>query len=376
MKKTTIILFGFVLMEMVVALDITGVTILVPTLQNYFQFADSAAGWILAAFLIPFAIFLIPLGYLADRIGPEKVLINSFLGFGFFSLLCVIAPDEYFLMAARFFKGICAAGLFATEFAIIIKYWEKPWRAIEIVVLGIALGLVVGPIGGSLFASPEYWRYFFIIGAGCSFIGYAAYRQLKHLTPAERPTEAITGFDKKTLVWGILLEFVVASAIQGFNVMITLHVQETLKQSPLTNALILVAVALGMVIMSGFGLGSKLFKKPETAAWFGSLMLAGLIITLYFLDWVAWPAYILFGLIGACLGLTFSTIEMMTLRKLPTNFLARGNAAVVSSMQLGEGVSSLLIPFIYAYFQTATVFFMAGLIILLFFSRCLFLLKK
>ncbi|MCX6744556.1 MAG: MFS transporter [Candidatus Parcubacteria bacterium] len=178
MKKSEImVIIGLLVMELLAAIDTTGVTVMVPTLQNYFHIPAGISGWILMAYLLPFSLFLVPMGYLADKIGkPEKVIVWSILTFALASALCGLANNVEMLIACRIIKGIAAAGMFACEFAIILKYWQKPRRIVEIIMIGLAVGVLIGPICGGLFSQPETWRYFFLIGTALALLGFVAYQ--------------------------------------------------------------------------------------------------------------------------------------------------------------------------------------------------------
>jgi len=375
-KAKIFVLIGLVLMELFATVDITGVTVLVPTLQNYFNIPAGIAGWILMAFLIPFALFLIPLGWLTDKTGqPEKIILYSILGFSIFSLLCALAPNEYWLIGFRIGKGICAAGMFTSEFVIIIKYWEDPRRTVEIVIAGIAVGILVGPLVGAVFATAILWRFFFLVGAFLALIAFVSYQSLKKLQPVKREVEQISLKEKiefwdkarylaKMLFWGMLLDFTLALTTQGANFLITLHVQEHLGKSALFNGIILAIIALGVLLANVIGIGSRFVKNLKVAAWGSAGAIAITLITLNFTNWVNAPAFINYFVLGIFLGISLSTVELMILKPLPISMLALGNGLVVTSMQSGYGLVSSVIPFLYFNFGTKTTYFLSSALIL------------
>lgn len=374
-RNQAFVLIGLVLMELVATVDITGVTVLVPTLQNHFHIPAEMAGWILMAFLIPFALFLVPLGWLADKTGQaEKVMVTSILGFAICSGLCALAPDEYWLIAWRILKGICAAGMFTTEFVIIIKYWEDPRRTVEIVIAGIAVGILLGPLAGAVFATDYLWRFFFLIGAIFAIMAFFAYQNLKKLQPIVRAADqqflpanltfgAKIKYLTKMLFWGMLLNFVLALTTQGTNFLITLHVQENLGKSPLFNGLLLSIVALGVLVANATGLGSRLLKNITVAAWGSAAAIAISLITLNFTNWISPLACVNYFVFGIFLGIAMSSVELMILKPLPISVLALGNGLVVTSMHTGYGLVSSVIPALYLHFGTNTTFFLAAMLL-------------
>ena len=371
-RAKTFVLIGLVVMELFATVDITGVTVLVPTLQNYFNIPAGMAGWILMAFLIPFALFLVPLGWLTDKTGqPEKVMITSILGFAIFSLLCALAPNEYWLIAFRIFKGICAAGMFTTEFVIIIKYWEDPRRTVEIVIAGIAIGILTGPLIGAVFATANLWRFFFLIGSLLALVAFVAYQNLKKLRPVTRESDPQfspekmnfwqkTRYLSKMLFWGMLLNFTLALTTQGTNFLITLHVQEHLGKSALFNGFLLAIVALGVLAANAIGIGSRFVKNLQLAGWGSAAAIALTLITLNFTNWISPAACLNYFIFGIFLGISLSSVELMILKPLPISMLALGNGLVVTSMHSGYGLVSSVIPILYFNFGTQTTYFLAA----------------
>ncbi len=367
------VLAGLLLMELLAAVDTSGVTVMVPTLQKFFQTPPEMAGFILDAYLISFTVFMVPIGWYADRSGsPEKVLKWCILGFALSSLLCAIAPNFETLLMFRFIKGIFAAGMFTVEFVIIIKYWQEPRRIVEIAVIGIGVGIIIGPIVGGLFSGVS-WRYFFLFGTAFALIAFVAYQKINQLEPVKREadetpdtntfTQRISGL-VKIIIWGMLLNFVIAFATQGTNLLVTLHVQEFLGKSPLFNSALLVMVALGMVIQNGIGIGSRLVKNLKLATWGSAALFAVILILIPLVtNWINPLAFILFFFVGITLGVSLSTIELMTLENLPTKNLALGNGLVVTCMQAGYAVGSGVIPVLYLSFGPQTAYLMACCII-------------
>ncbi len=358
-KSKTMVIIGLVIMELLASIDTTGVTVMVPTLQAYFKIPPEIAGWILMAYLIPFSVCLVPMGYLADRIGkPEKVIVWGILTFALASGLCGLAVNEYMLIACRIVKGMAAAGMFACEFAIILKYWQEPRRIVEIIMIGLAVGVLIGPICGGLFSSPETWRYFFLIGTVLALIGFIAYQWIKNLEPIKREADTLTvqpqTFSQKAkllikiMFWGMILDFIISAATQGANLLITLQVQENLHKTPLYNGMILLVIALGMILANTLGLSSKLFKEIRYAVMAsGSAFALMLVLTALLTDWTGILAFGFYFIMGISLGIILATVELMVLTPLPTQQLAQGNGWIVSSMQAGYGLASALIPWLF-----------------------------
>jgi MFS transporter, DHA1 family, multidrug resistance protein len=357
-KEHKIVLVGLLFMELVAAIDITGITVMTPTLQNYFKIPTAISGWILMAYLIPFSTLVIPIGYLADRFkNPEKIITWSIFIFCASSAFCGLAPNEYTLVTFRVIKGIGAAGMFACEFAIILKYWKEPRRIVEIAITGLALGVLIGPMIGGLFSSATTWRYFFLIGTVLAGAGFLAYCQLNKLRPIQREADQsefakCTGAKRtrmlfNALFWGMVLNFVVSISTQGSNLLITLQVQDVLKKTAVFNGFILSVVALAMVITNVTGLGSRLFPKKSVAVTVSGILIAIILVCLPTTNWTGPLAFILYFLFGVGVGVFVSTIELMALSPLPTAVLAQGNGWLLASMQAGYGIGAAVVPILF-----------------------------
>lgn len=388
-KEQILILIGLLIMELMVSADFTGVTVMLPTFMKVFGIPEEFAGWIMVAYLAPFALLLIPMGYLADRYrAPEKMIISSILAFCLTSALCGLAPNEQWLIAFRIIKGIAAAGMFACEFAIILKYWAEPRRTVELVITGIAVGVLAGPALGGLFSTPELWRYFFFVSSFLALIGFFLYLPIRGLTPVERQADQVDISQKNfggkfklllgLIAWGLVLDFIISLANQGTAVLITLEIQENQQLSPLFNSGIMVVISLGMVLANALGIGSKLFKELKNAVIAsGALIAASLVVLSTLTSWSNVPAFVVYFLFGMFLGIFIASIELMALDPLPTGLLAQGNGCVVASMQAGHGLASFLIPLGFASFGTATsAYVLASLVISILIAFLIFGRKK
>jgi MFS family permease len=372
-KEQLLVLIGLLLMELVTTVDHTGVTVLLPTLRAVYQVAPAFEAWAMLAYLIPFFLLLVPMGYLADRFHcAEKMIVWSILLFGLSALLCGLAPNQILFGLFRATKGIGAAGMYACEFAIILKYWREPRRVVEIVMTGIAAGVLLGPVVGGFFAGPALWRYFFFFSAFLAFSSFFLYQAIRRLTPVPRLADQtdLSGQSigqklrllSRLLAWGLFLNLVISAANQGLLLLITLEVQEHQGRSALFNSAILSVVALSMITANAIGLGSRLFRKLEHAVVAAGLLVAAGLVALSTLNaWTDPLAFILYAVLGLGVGVFYATVELMALDPLPSGLMAQGNGWVVTSMECGYALSSFVIPLLFAALGTAaTAYSLSG----------------
>ncbi len=76
------------------------------------QFSDTQIGWVFSAFALGYALFQTPGGWLADRLGPRRVLATIVTAWSIFTGLTAAAQGFVSMLAARFLFGAGEAGAF------------------------------------------------------------------------------------------------------------------------------------------------------------------------------------------------------------------------------------------------------------------------
>src|ERR1700689_1508032 len=108
--------------------------------------------WVVSAYTIAFAAFILTAGALGDRIGAKRVFMAGFAIFTAASVACALAPSAALLIAARAAQGLGAAILVPNSLALLSHAYpdEKGrGRAVGIWAAGASLALTAGaPIGG------------------------------------------------------------------------------------------------------------------------------------------------------------------------------------------------------------------------------------
>lgn len=143
----------------------SGMNVALPTLANEFNLDAITLSWVVTAYALSAAIFLIPFGRLADIYGRKKVFLIGLIVFNLFSLLIVISPSPLILILFRAIQGIGGAMIFATSTAILISATEpgQKGKALGINVAAVYLGLSLGPFLGGILTSTIGWRSIFYL---------------------------------------------------------------------------------------------------------------------------------------------------------------------------------------------------------------------
>lgn len=140
-------------------IDITIVNVAIPSLQDAFNATDSQIEWVVAAYIMAFALCLIPAGRLGDVFGRRRMFVTGVAVFGAGSLLCGLAPSIGALVAARVLQGIGGAMLGPQTLALVPVLFPPRERGLAFALFGLSAGLasVTGPVLGGWLISLDLW---------------------------------------------------------------------------------------------------------------------------------------------------------------------------------------------------------------------------
>jgi len=146
-------------------LDITVVNVALPDIQRDLDASLSSLQWVVDAYSLMLAAFLLTAGSLGDRLGRRRVFSFGFGVFTFASFLCGIAGDPTLLNLARGLQGIGGAAMFATSLALIGQEFHGRDRATAFGVWGATVGgaVAVGPLVGGLITEHFGWEWIFFV---------------------------------------------------------------------------------------------------------------------------------------------------------------------------------------------------------------------
>jgi len=146
-------------------LDVTIVTVALPTIQSGLRASFSDLQWVIDAYALTLASVLLAAGSLADRYGRRLLFSVGLIVFTLGSLLCGIAQSPLMLILSRCAQGIGGAILFATSLALLAQSFEGKERGIAFGIWGavteVAAGL--GPVLGGVITTGISWRGIFLV---------------------------------------------------------------------------------------------------------------------------------------------------------------------------------------------------------------------
>jgi EmrB/QacA subfamily drug resistance transporter len=170
-------------------LDVTIVNVALPDIQRELGADLSSLQWVVDAYSLMLAAFLLTAGSLGDRLGRRRVFT---IGFGIFtgaSFLCGISGDPTLLNLARGLQGIGAAGMFATSLALIGQEFHGRDRATAFGVWGAVVGgaVAVGPLVGGVITEHLGWEWIFFVNVPIGIAAMVLTEQRIVNVFAERP---------------------------------------------------------------------------------------------------------------------------------------------------------------------------------------------
>ena len=146
-------------------LDVTIVNVALPDIQRELGASLSSLQWVVDAYSLMLASFLLTAGSLGDRLGRRRVFTIGFGIFTFASFLCGIADTPTLLNLARGLQGIGGAGMFATSLALIGQEFHGKDRATAFGVWGATIGgaVAIGPLVGGVVTESFGWEWIFFL---------------------------------------------------------------------------------------------------------------------------------------------------------------------------------------------------------------------
>jgi|SRR5581483_711564 len=158
----------------VVQLDVTIVNTALASIGNSLGGGVAELQWVVSAYTIAFAAFILTAGALGDRIGAKRIFMAGFAIFTAASIACGLAPNAWTLIAARTVQGLGAAILVPNSLALLSHAYgddKSRGRAVGIWAAGASLTLTAGPlVGGSLIALVG-WRWIFFVNLPIGLAG-------------------------------------------------------------------------------------------------------------------------------------------------------------------------------------------------------------
>ncbi|MET3898944.1 EmrB/QacA subfamily drug resistance transporter [Devosia sp. UYZn731] len=170
-------LFVLLIANFMNLIDVTIVNVALPSMREGLGATDSQIEWVIAAYIMAFALGLLPFGRLGDIVGRTKLFLWGVAAFTTASALCGMSPNIEFLIGARVIQGLAGAMMTPQVLAIATVTFPPEERGQAFSLFGLSAGLasVCGPILGGMLISGHLfgldWQPIFLVNVP---IGIAA----------------------------------------------------------------------------------------------------------------------------------------------------------------------------------------------------------
>jgi len=188
------LVFWLFVLSAVSFLDRVNISVAGPSIAAEYHLSDIQLGWVFSAFLWGYALFQTFGGWLADALGPRRVLTAGVLWWGLFTALTAavspkLAGAVFFFVFVRFLLGAGEAIMFPASNQFISRWIPTQER-------GVANGLIFAGVGAGAGSAPVLvtyivvhygWRWSFwvsaVLGLLVGIVWFIAARD----TPEEHP---------------------------------------------------------------------------------------------------------------------------------------------------------------------------------------------
>ena len=175
-------------------LDRVNISIAAPTIMQEFHLTDIELGWIFSAFVLGYASFQAPGGWIADRIGPRNVLTIGVIWWGVFTTLITFLPSGMgglilALIAIRFLLGIGEAVVYPASNCVVAAWMPSTERgkANGFIFTGVGFGSGITPPLITYIMVHYGWRWSFWVSAALGLVAGGLWYILARDTPAQHP---------------------------------------------------------------------------------------------------------------------------------------------------------------------------------------------
>ncbi|WP_313886998.1 MFS transporter [Salinispora arenicola] len=171
--KSTLVAASFCIF--LAQLDFFALNLALPKIASELRTSPSSLQWVISAYMLSLAAFLVPGGRLGDILGRKRVLISGVAIFGLGSLGGALAPNAEVLIAFRILQGIGSGIIFPLTIAITSNAFPrgKVIRAIGYVYGIGAVAKALGPPFGGGITELVVWRVVLLVNVPLSVLAIA-----------------------------------------------------------------------------------------------------------------------------------------------------------------------------------------------------------
>jgi EmrB/QacA subfamily drug resistance transporter len=144
---------------------ISSVNIALPSIGKEFRIDAIFLSWVTTAYLLATAVFLVPIGKLADIYGRKRIFTYGILIFTLASMGCSISNSPAMLVPFRVLQGIGSGAIYPVGAAILTSVFPSKdlGKVLGINLAAVYLGYSLGPFLGGFLTHHLGWRSIFLV---------------------------------------------------------------------------------------------------------------------------------------------------------------------------------------------------------------------
>jgi EmrB/QacA subfamily drug resistance transporter len=237
------------LAQFMVILDVSVVNVALPAIRGGLHFSEVDLQWVVNAYTVTFAGFLLLGGRAADLLGRRRVFVAGLVLFAVASLAGGISDSQDVLIAARAVQGLGGAIIAPASLSILTTTFSEGAERNRAVGIWGAMGGAGGAAGvllGGVITDLLSWRWILFINVPIGLL--AAFAAQRFITESKRPLSSrdfdLTGALAATVGLSLLVLGIVRTDQTGWGSAPTLAI-----------------IAAGIVLLAGFVLVEGRFAR-------------------------------------------------------------------------------------------------------------------
>ncbi|HLX79055.1 MAG TPA: DHA2 family efflux MFS transporter permease subunit [Burkholderiales bacterium] len=175
-RQRWLALYLLCLGELMIVLDTTIVNVALPSIRESLRFSETSLVWVVNAYMLTYAGFLLLGGRLGDFYGQRRVFLLGLTLFTLASLGCGLANSQELLIAARAVQGLGGAVVSAIALSLIMNLFSEPGeqaKAMGVYGFVCAAGGSIGVLLGGALTNALDWHWIFLVNLPIGVVVYA-----------------------------------------------------------------------------------------------------------------------------------------------------------------------------------------------------------
>lgn len=183
MKEETKVLLIVLIVSFLTPFTGSSVNLALPAIGAELHTDAVLLGWVVEAFLLSTAAFLLPLGRISDFLGKRFIFALGAILFALTSFAIAFAQSIEMIIAIRILQGAATAMIFSNGMTILTLVYppERRGWALGTAASAVYVGLSLGPVLGGMLNHYFGWRsIFYFVGVWGLAAGFMTLKFMKH----------------------------------------------------------------------------------------------------------------------------------------------------------------------------------------------------